>query len=144
MYGDSRFHPKKETESSHRNVMFQTKYGTIDVVHDRDTYSFCKDATQSEKSSIIGTHAYFPPCVFNSDSDTSGVVWVDHFEDPVGADMGESGQMDLKHSSVRFGVFTAVTMKNVVFWDIKPQFVLHRRHITSPLRHKPVNGLSRR
>jgi hypothetical protein len=30
-----------------------------------------------------------------------------------------------------FEVFTAVTMKNVVFWDIKPQFVLHRRHITS-------------
>jgi hypothetical protein len=25
-------------------------------------------------------------------------------------------------------------MKNVVFWDIKTQFVLHRRHITSPLQ----------
>jgi hypothetical protein len=25
-------------------------------------------------------------------------------------------------------------MKNGVFWDIKPQFVLHRRHITSPLQ----------
>jgi hypothetical protein len=35
---------------------------------------------------------------------------------------------------VRFEVFTAVTMKNVVFWDINPQFVLHRRHITSPLQ----------
>jgi hypothetical protein len=34
----------------------------------------------------------------------------------------------------RFEVFTAVTMKNVVFWDIKTQFVLHRRHITSPLQ----------
>jgi hypothetical protein len=33
---------------------------------------------------------------------------------------------------VRLDVFTAVTMKNV-FWDIKPQFVPHRRHITSPL-----------
>jgi hypothetical protein len=30
--------------------------------------------------------------------------------------------------------FTAVTMKNAVFWDIKTQFVLHRRHITSPLQ----------
>jgi hypothetical protein len=39
---------------------------------------------------------------------------------------------------VRFEVFTAVTMKNVVFWDIKPQFVLHRRHITSPL-HSPAS-----
>jgi hypothetical protein len=34
-------------------------------------------------------------------------------------------------ADVRFEVFTAVTMKNVVFWDMKPQFVLHRRHITS-------------
>jgi hypothetical protein len=31
-------------------------------------------------------------------------------------------------------VFTAVTLKNVVFWDTKTQFVLHRRHITSPLQ----------
>jgi hypothetical protein len=30
--------------------------------------------------------------------------------------------------------FTAVIMKNAVFWDIKPQFVPHRRHITSPLQ----------
>jgi hypothetical protein len=28
----------------------------------------------------------------------------------------------------------AVTMKNAVFWDINPHFVLHRRHITSPLQ----------
>jgi hypothetical protein len=35
---------------------------------------------------------------------------------------------------VRFEVFTAVTMKNGVFWDMKTQFVLHRRHITSPLQ----------
>jgi hypothetical protein len=35
---------------------------------------------------------------------------------------------------VIFEVFTALTMKNVVFWDIKIQFVLHRRHITSPLQ----------
>jgi hypothetical protein len=35
---------------------------------------------------------------------------------------------------VRFEVFTAVTMKNVVFWHIKTQFVLHRRFITSPLQ----------
>jgi hypothetical protein len=26
------------------------------------------------------------------------------------------------------------TMKNVVFWDMKTQFVPHRRHITSPLQ----------
>jgi hypothetical protein len=29
-------------------------------------------------------------------------------------------------------------MKNVVFWDIKTQFVLHRRHIKSPL-HSPAS-----
>jgi hypothetical protein len=39
---------------------------------------------------------------------------------------------------VGFEVFTAVTMKNGVFWDIKTQFVLHRRHITSPL-HGPAS-----
>jgi hypothetical protein len=36
--------------------------------------------------------------------------------------------------SERFDVFTAVTMKYTVFWDIKHQSVLHRRHITSPLQ----------
>jgi hypothetical protein len=30
--------------------------------------------------------------------------------------------------------FTAVAMKNAVFWDIRTQFVLHRRHMTSPLQ----------
>jgi hypothetical protein len=39
--------------------------------------------------------------------------------------------MDL---DVTFEVFTAVTMKNAIFWDIKTQFVPHRRHITSPLQ----------
>jgi hypothetical protein len=39
-----------------------------------------------------------------------------------------------RRSSVIFEVFTAVTMKNAVFWDIKTQFILHRRHITSPLQ----------
>jgi hypothetical protein len=35
---------------------------------------------------------------------------------------------------VRFEVLRAVTMKNVVFCDIKTQFVPQRRHITSPLQ----------
>jgi hypothetical protein len=25
-------------------------------------------------------------------------------------------------------------MKNAVFWDIRTQFILHRKHITSPLQ----------
>jgi hypothetical protein len=33
-----------------------------------------------------------------------------------------------------FEVFTAVLMKNAVFWDIKTEFVPHRRNITSPLQ----------
>jgi hypothetical protein len=35
-------------------------------------------------------------------------------------------------NDVRFEALTAVTMKVGVFWDIKSQFVLHRRHIMSP------------
>jgi hypothetical protein len=34
---------------------------------------------------------------------------------------------------VRSEVFTAVSMKNAVFWDIKIHFVPHRRHVTSLL-----------
>jgi hypothetical protein len=36
--------------------------------------------------------------------------------------------------NVRFEVFTAVTVKNGVFWDIKIQCLPHMRHITSPLQ----------
>jgi hypothetical protein len=35
---------------------------------------------------------------------------------------------------VRFEVFTEVAMKNAFFWDIKNQFVSHRKHIRSPLQ----------
>jgi hypothetical protein len=38
--------------------------------------------------------------------------------------------------NVRFEVFTAVTMKNAVFCDIKTQFIPHRRHITSLVQSK--------
>jgi hypothetical protein len=36
---------------------------------------------------------------------------------------------------VRLEASAAVTMKNVVFCDIRFQFVPHRRHITSPLQN---------
>jgi hypothetical protein len=42
--------------------------------------------------------------------------------------------ISIKSKVERFESFTDVPMKNVVFWDIKTQFVLHRRHITSPLQ----------
>jgi hypothetical protein len=41
----------------------------------------------------------------------------------------------------QYEVFTAVTMKNVVFWDIKTKFVPHRRHITFLLQAQPVNAM---
>jgi hypothetical protein len=47
-------------------------------------------------------------------------------------------QINTLRVRARFEVFTAVNMKNAVFWDIKTQFVLHRRHITSPLQ-SPAN-----
>jgi hypothetical protein len=34
----------------------------------------------------------------------------------------------------KFEVFTAVAKKIGVFWDIKAQFVIYRRHITSQLQ----------
>jgi hypothetical protein len=40
---------------------------------------------------------------------------------------------------VRLEVFTAVTMKNAVFWDIKPLFVLHRNTLRLRYRVQPVN-----
>jgi hypothetical protein len=39
-----------------------------------------------------------------------------------------------RSSLLTYEALTAVTMKNVVFWDIKTQLVPHRRHITSPLQ----------
>jgi hypothetical protein len=36
--------------------------------------------------------------------------------------------------TVKFYVYSAMTTKNVVFWNIKTQVVPHRRHITSPLQ----------
>jgi hypothetical protein len=50
----------------------------------------------------------------------------------------EKGQKTTKDNKVRFEIFTAVTMKDVVFCDIKTHFVLHRRHISSPLQ-SPAN-----
>jgi hypothetical protein len=36
----------------------------------------------------------------------------------------------------RLEVFTAMTMENSVFWDTKPQFVLHKTPITSLLQSR--------
>jgi hypothetical protein len=40
----------------------------------------------------------------------------------------------LNLNDARFYVFTSVAMKNAVFWDIRTQFVQHRKHSTSPLQ----------
>jgi hypothetical protein len=42
---------------------------------------------------------------------------------------------------VRFEVFAAQTMKYDVFWDIKTQFVLHRKQLFLRYRALPVNSL---
>jgi hypothetical protein len=43
---------------------------------------------------------------------------------------------------VRFEVFTAVTMKNVVFWDLKTQFVRHGRHIAVSFKEGDIKPSS--
>jgi hypothetical protein len=40
-------------------------------------------------------------------------------------------------NSVRFEVFAAVTMKIAIFWDIRSQFLPHRKHIS--LLQKPAS-----
>jgi hypothetical protein len=42
---------------------------------------------------------------------------------------------------VRFEVFTAVTMKNAVFWDIKTQFFLTGDILRLLYRAQPVNAM---
>jgi hypothetical protein len=32
---------------------------------------------------------------------------------------------------LRFGIFTAVTMKNAAWWDIKTQFIPDSRHVST-------------
>jgi hypothetical protein len=46
-------------------------------------------------------------------------------------DSQQDAQKEDGRWNARFEVFTAVTMEDVVFWDIKPQFIPHRRHISS-------------
>jgi hypothetical protein len=44
--------------------------------------------------------------------------------------MSVRANMKFRKYHVRFEVFTAVTMTNAIFWDIKTQFIPHRKHIT--------------
>jgi hypothetical protein len=48
---------------------------------------------------------------------------------------------ELECKEVRFKIFTVVTMKNVIFWDIRAQFLLHRRHIRLRYRIQPVHAM---
>jgi hypothetical protein len=49
-------------------------------------------------------------------------------------DMFPSPYIRIETYPVSFRVSTVVTMKNIVFCDIKSQFVPHGKHITSPLQ----------
>jgi hypothetical protein len=59
----------------------------------------------------------------------------------------QTGQANLQKfseqskESVRFEVFTAMTMKYAVFWDIEIQFVPHRKRVISPLQSLAVNTM---
>jgi hypothetical protein len=46
----------------------------------------------------------------------------------------------MKQKYVTFEVFTAVTMKNAVFWDIRTQVVPHT--LSLGYRAQPVNAMS--
>jgi hypothetical protein len=45
----------------------------------------------------------------------------------------------LYENNVGFGVFTAATVKNVVFWDIKPSLYLTGDTLSLRYRAQPVN-----
>jgi hypothetical protein len=55
-------------------------------------------------------------------------------KDVINRDFTDSTDVLTGNKEKRFEVLTSGTMKNAVFWDIKTKFVLHRRHITSPLK----------
>jgi hypothetical protein len=42
---------------------------------------------------------------------------------------------------VRFEVLTEVNMKNAFFWDLKTQFISHRKHINLQYKAQPVNSM---
>jgi hypothetical protein len=47
--------------------------------------------------------------------------------------IGFNGAGQQFRNDVRFEDFTAVIMKNAFFWDIKTQFLPHRKNLASPL-----------
>jgi hypothetical protein len=49
--------------------------------------------------------------------------------------------LELEDSVQKFVVFSAVTMKNSVLWDIKTKFVPHWKQIISLLKAQPLNAM---
>jgi hypothetical protein len=93
---------------------------------------FLDSGTSRWPAARFADRRLYPPTErASSPNDTHRIKgWVSHrvdLGDNVGNILGFTGTRKLPE------VFTAATMKNVVFWDIKTQFVLHRRHITSLL-----------
>jgi hypothetical protein len=92
---------------------------------------------QNRHNRACNTHPRPPPprplikCHSLNDYHGHGIL-PRHFRQLFGA--RDSSLLKTGYTHVRFEGFTAVTRKNGVFWDIKAQFVLHRRHITSPLQ----------
>jgi hypothetical protein len=53
--------------------------------------------------------------------------------------LGQAKLTDLAH--VKFAVFTVVTMKNSVFWDIKPSSYFTEDTLLPRYRAQPVNAM---
>jgi hypothetical protein len=62
-------------------------------------------------------------------------------QDPAWNPSGEQADEKTKLDCVRFEVLTAVTVKNVVFWYTKPQFVLTGDTLPLHYRAHGVNAM---
>jgi hypothetical protein len=59
------------------------------------------------------------------------------------AGLNKSGQRPVlvSHEYVTFVVFTAATMKNAIFWNIRTQFMPQMKHITSQIQSPVGNAM---
>jgi hypothetical protein len=75
--------------------------------------------------------------IINTDRGQSQEQYPDITTDIISCSDSESFTFHwLRYYYERFEVSVEVAMKNDVFWDIKPQFLPHSKHITSPLQRQ--------
>jgi hypothetical protein len=90
----------------------------------------CPECSNNARNISVLCYTFIASC---SDTEIHLLSYLQHY-----SLKNHGKRIELKKDFVRFEVFPAVTMKNVIFWDIRTQFVLHRRHIMSPLQ-SPVS-----